>query len=71
MSSEINYSQIPDPQASVLKEQGIEDRFIEKLRNLKYTFRSDITDRASLENLLSESIQEFGVRRQSEAATPL
>jgi type I site-specific restriction-modification system R (restriction) subunit len=41
------------PQASsqplVLKEQGIEEGFIEKLRSLKYAYRSDIRDRGSLE----------------------
>ncbi len=33
----------------VLKEQNIEDGFIEKLRSLKYTERPDIRDRAALE----------------------
>lgn len=31
----------PGSKAFVLKERGIEDGFIEKLRNLKYTFRTD------------------------------
>ena len=33
----------------VLKEQGIEDAFISRLCDLKYTYRPDIRDRASLE----------------------
>ena len=33
----------------VLREQDIEDAFIEKLRSLKYTYRPDINDRATLE----------------------
>jgi type I restriction enzyme R subunit len=39
----------PAPKSPVLREQDIEDAFIEKLRNLKYTFRPDIRDRAALE----------------------
>jgi type I restriction enzyme R subunit len=35
--------------ASVVREGDIEDAFIEKLRGLKYDYRPDITDRASLE----------------------
>jgi type I restriction enzyme R subunit len=36
-------------QPPVLKEQGIEDAFINRLCDLKYTYRPDIRDRASLE----------------------
>ena len=43
-----DYSQIPVPRTLVLKEQGIEEAIIEKLRSLKYTVRSDIYDRATL-----------------------
>lgn len=39
----------PASQHLVLKEQGIENAFIETLRSLKYTHRPDITDRAALE----------------------
>ncbi len=49
----------PSPQAFVLKEQGIEDIFIEKLRSLKYTYRSDIRDRAALEKNFREKFQEL------------
>jgi type I restriction enzyme R subunit len=49
LSSDSSYPQDPIPQSLVLKEQGIEDRFIEKLKDLKYTYRDDIRDRAALE----------------------
>ena len=35
--SDSHYPQGPDSQALVLKEQGIEEGFVEKLRSLKYT----------------------------------
>jgi len=49
MSSEITYPQDPDHRPSVVREQDIETDFIEKLRDLKYTDRPDIHDRAALE----------------------
>jgi len=49
MSSEITYPQDPDHRPSVVREQDIETDFIEKLRDLKYTVRPDIHDRATLE----------------------
>ena len=45
------------PQALVLNEQGIEDAFIGKLRDLKYECRRDITDRASLEKNFREKFE--------------
>jgi type I restriction enzyme R subunit len=39
----------PARKARVLRERRIEEEFIEKLRDLKYTERQDIRDRASLE----------------------
>ncbi|TAK93641.1 MAG: type I restriction endonuclease subunit R [Verrucomicrobia bacterium] len=57
-SSDSRYPQAPDSQALVLKEQGIEDAFIEKLRSLKYTYRPDIRDRAALEKNFREK---FGI----------
>ncbi len=44
------YSPNPSPKAPALKEQDIEDAFIEKLRSLKYIYRDDIRDRAALEH---------------------
>ncbi len=39
------------------KEQQIEDRFIAKLQDLKYTYRSDIRDREALEQNFREKFQ--------------
>ena len=55
-SSDSNYPQ-HQAHALVLKEQGIEDGFIEKLRSLKYTYRSDIRDRATLEKNFREKFE--------------
>ncbi|HEY5042307.1 MAG TPA: hypothetical protein VIK53_09920, partial [Verrucomicrobiae bacterium] len=52
-SSDSNYPDLAS-QGFVLKEQGIEDAFIEKLRELKYTYRPDIRDRAALEKNFRE-----------------
>ena len=49
-SSSIPYPQDLSPKRPVLKEQEIEDAFIEKLRSLKYIYRDDIRDRAALES---------------------
>jgi type I restriction enzyme R subunit len=57
MSSDIKYTHASQPHALVLKEQGIEGAFIEKLRSLKYTYRSDICDRASLEKNFREKFE--------------
>jgi len=43
------YQQDRDTSVPVISEQEIEDRFIEKLRSLKYTYRPDIQDLDSLE----------------------
>ena len=47
--SNIPYPQDPSPKKPVLREQEIEEAFIEKLRSLKYIYRGDIRDRAALE----------------------
>ena len=44
-------------QNTVIREGDIEDAFIEKLRSLKYQYRPDITDRASLERNFREKIE--------------
>jgi len=49
MSSKLPYQQPPVSPSLAVKEQDIEDAFIGKLRDLKYTDRPDIRDRASLE----------------------
>jgi type I restriction enzyme R subunit len=49
MPSEIVYPQDSDSRPLAVNEQSIEEAFIAKLRDLKYTDRPDIRDRASLE----------------------
>ncbi|MFZ0710163.1 MAG: hypothetical protein WAM53_09005 [Terrimicrobiaceae bacterium] len=67
MPSDINSPQSPDSQALVLKEQGIEEGFIEKLRSLKYTYRSDIRDRAALEKNFREKFEALNRVRLTES----
>ena len=55
-ASEINYPRNPD-QGVLLNEQAIEQAFIQKLRDLKYTDRPDIFDRASLEKNFREKFE--------------
>jgi type I restriction enzyme, R subunit len=65
--SEIIYAQDPDPRPTSLKEQGIEDLFIAKLRDLKYTDRPDIRDRASLEKNFREKFEALNRVRFTDA----
>ena len=44
----------PDASNFILKEDGIEYGFIGSLQGLKYNYRRDITDRASLEKNFRE-----------------
>jgi type I restriction enzyme R subunit len=44
-------------QRAVVREGDIEDAFIEKFRSLKYQYRPDITDRASLERNFREKFE--------------
>jgi type I restriction enzyme R subunit len=48
-SSSSTYPQNHDRPPLAVNEQGIEDAFIQKLRDLKYEYRPEIHDRASLE----------------------
>jgi type I restriction enzyme R subunit len=45
------------PKSAVIKEADIETGFLAKLRDLKYTVREDITDRASLEQNFREKFE--------------
>ncbi|NLE81589.1 MAG: type I restriction endonuclease subunit R, partial [Rhodococcus sp.] len=49
MSSNTTYPQAPGSHPLCVREQDIESEFIEKLVELKYTYRPDIRDRAALE----------------------
>ena len=55
-SSDSNY-QRHEPSPSVLREDGIEYGFIGQLQGLKYEYRPDITDRASLEKNFREKFE--------------
>ncbi len=57
MPSEISYHDIPELPSSVLREEHIEDAFIQKLVALKYTHRPDIRDRAALERNFREKFE--------------
>lgn len=46
--AKITYDLPPAPAPSVLREDGIESGFIGKLQGLKYEYRPDITNRATL-----------------------
>jgi hypothetical protein len=52
MSESKTYRFSPEEQPSILREDGIEYGFIGKLQGLKYEYRRDITDRASLEQIV-------------------
>ena len=52
-----SYHDIPDPPSSVLKEQHVESGFIGTLQKLKYEYRPDITDRATLEANFREKFE--------------
>jgi type I restriction enzyme R subunit len=51
------YEYVPDRGPHSVNEQDIETEFIERLRTLKYTYRDDIHDRASLENNFREKFE--------------
>lgn len=57
MPPKVTYPLPPEPRDSTLNEAGIEDLFIQKLRDLKYTDRPDIHDRASLEKNFREKFE--------------
>ena len=61
------YSQDPDREPLTLNEAGIEDLFIQKLRDLKYTDRPDIHDRASLEANFREKFEALNRVRLTDA----
>ncbi len=49
----------PPPDTCVVRERDIEEEFIEKLRNLKYTHRPDIRGRAALERNFRQKFEEL------------
>ncbi|ACB74376.1 type I restriction endonuclease subunit R [Opitutus terrae] len=67
MPSEMNYEQNLDTPPSGVCEQDIEDQFIAKLCDLKYTYRSDIRDRASLERNFRQKFETLNRVRLTDA----
>jgi len=56
-SSSAIYQPFSDQTPSVVNEQGIEEAFIQKLRDLKYIYRGDIHDRATLNSNFREKFE--------------
>jgi len=52
-----NYLDSAPPRPAVVNEQGIEERFVAKLLELKYDYRPDIRDRAALEANFREKFE--------------
>jgi type I restriction enzyme, R subunit len=67
MSPEITYQPAPERQYLGAKEQDIETDFIERLRELKYSERPDIRDRAALESNFREKFEALNRVRLTDA----
>ena len=65
--SDTRYTNDPAPGSAALNEAGIEHLFIQKLRDLKYTDRPDIHDRASLEKNFREKFETLNRVRLTDA----
>jgi type I restriction enzyme R subunit len=65
-ASKVTYS-LPDFPSSVLREDGIESGFIGKLQGLKYDYRPDITNRATLEKNFREKFEALNRVRLTDA----
>jgi hypothetical protein len=55
------YPQVPEPRSCVVNEQDIESAFIEKLKELKYTHRPDIRDRATQQYFATFPVSQFSL----------
>src|SRR5690606_38911645 len=67
MSSDITYPKAPGSQALRVREQDIEGEFIQKLADLKYTYRPDIRDRAALERNFRQKFEALNRVRLTDA----
>jgi type I restriction enzyme R subunit len=65
--SNFTYAPASDFPSSVLREDGVESGFIGTLQGLKYEYRSDITDRASLERNFREKFESLNRVRLTDA----
>jgi type I restriction enzyme R subunit len=64
--SKFTYDLPSDVPSSVLREDGIESVFIAKLQSLKYDYRPDITNRATLEQNFREKFESLNRVRLTE-----
>ena len=67
MPSDVVYQTVPDPRPSIVREDGIESGFIGKLQGLKYEYRRDITNRATLEQNFREKFEALNRVRLTDA----
>jgi type I restriction enzyme R subunit len=65
--SKFTYDQPADAPSSVLREDTIESGFIGKLQGLKYEYRRDITNRATLEQNFREKFEALNRVRLTDA----
>ncbi len=66
-SSNFRYEPSPEFQSSVIREDGIESRFIDTLQGLKYDYRPDITNRATLQKNFREKFEALNRVRLTDA----
>jgi hypothetical protein len=67
MSSDPNYPETSDSRPLTVNEQSIEEGFVEKLRDLKYTYRPDIRDRVALETNFRQKFEALNRVRLTDA----
>jgi type I restriction enzyme, R subunit len=58
-TSKFTYEQPLESKCPVVREEHIEDAFVAHLRDLKYTYRDDIRDRAALERNFRQKFEEL------------
>jgi len=56
-ASSFQYENLPEPPTELVREDHIEAAFVGRLQGLKYDYRPDITDRASLEQNFREKFE--------------
>ncbi|MCB1211042.1 MAG: hypothetical protein KDK97_17085 [Verrucomicrobiales bacterium] len=56
-TSNFHYEPSPEFQSSVIREDGVESGFIGKLQGLRYEYRTEITNRATLEKNFREKFE--------------
>ena len=66
-ASNFDFSDLPASASSVVREEHVESGFIGKLQGLKYDYRRDITDRATLEQNFREKFESLNRVRLTNA----